>query len=237
MWQYNYMFGRSALLLMLICITLTSVISCSPQRQSGYVREPKAVTFKPDRTPLRYRSLTSMAREVNIKVRMMPTSSKARRGAKVMRPTFITMHSTANHRTTATAMQHAKALNSGRLPTSWHFSVDTQMAVQHLPLNSTAWHAGTAAGNNNSIGIEMCESESVRGNHFRTWDRAAKLAALLMKRYNIPLRRVVPHYHWYGKNCPKPLLDNGRPGAKWAWYISRVDYYYRCLNKGVPNRT
>lgn len=230
------MFGRRSLFLMLTCIALSSVISCSPQKQSGYIREPKAVTFKPDKTPIKRRSLVSMAREINIKVHMMPSHLKARKQAKAMRPTFITMHSTANHRTTATAMQHAKALNSGKLKTSWHFSVDTQMAVQHLPLNRTAWHAGTAAGNNNSIGIEMCESESVRGNHFRTWDRSAKLAALLMKRYNISLRRVVPHYHWYGKNCPRPLLDNGRPGTKWAWFISRIDYYYRCLNNGVPNR-
>lgn len=230
------MFGRCGFLFLLSCVALLGLTSCKQQKQSGYIREPKAVTFRPDKTPIKRRSLVTMAKEINIKVRMMPMSTKARSKAKLMTPTFITMHSTANHRTTATAMQHSKALNAGKLPTSWHFSVDKSMVVQHLPLNRTGWHAGTAAGNNNSIGIEMCESDSVRGNHFQTWDRAAKLAALLMKRYNISLRRVVPHYHWYGKNCPAPLLDNGRPGVKWAWFISRIDYYYRCINGGVPNR-
>ena len=26
-----------------------------------------------------------------------------------------------------------------------------------------------------------------------------------------------------------PLLTNGRPGHKWSWFVSRVDYYRRCL--------
>ena len=34
----------------------------------------------------------------------------------------------------------------------------------------------------------------------------AKLAALLMMRYNVPLRNVVPHNYWSGKNCPAPLM-------------------------------
>ena len=41
-------------------------------------------------------------------------------------------------------------------------------------------------------------------------------------------RQVVPHNYWSGKNCPAPLMTNGRPGYKWSWFISRVDYYY-CL--------
>jgi len=54
----------------------------------------------------------------------------------------------------------------------------------------------------------------------------------LMMRYNVPLRNVVPHNYWSGKNCPAPLMTNGRPGYKWSWFISRVDYYYRCLQAG-----
>ena len=53
-----------------------------------------------------------------------------------------------------------------------------------------------------------------------------------MMRYNVPLRNVVPHNYWSGKNCPAPLMTNGRPGYKWSWFISRVDYYYRCLQAG-----
>ena len=39
----------------------------------------------------------------------------------------------------------------------------------------------------------------------------------------------MPHRLLVGKNCPAPLMTNGRPGYKWSWFISRVDYYYRCL--------
>ncbi|MFR4436680.1 MAG: N-acetylmuramoyl-L-alanine amidase family protein, partial [Akkermansia muciniphila] len=78
-----------------------------------------------------------------------------------------------------------------------------------------------------SIGIEMGEVRS--HNPIVTWNRSAKLTAVLMKQYHIPLRNVVPHYYWTGKNCPAPLLTNGRPGHKWSWFISRVDYYRRCL--------
>lgn len=161
----------------------------------------------------------------------------SRRAAKRMKPTFITIHSTANHSMSATALQHSRALTNGSITNrSWHFTADQYMVVQNLPLNETGWHAGSAAGNNNSIGIEMCEAESLGQNHYRTWNRAAKLTAVLMKRYRINMRHVVPHYHWTRKNCPAPLMTNGRPGPKWSWFLSRIDYYYRCINNGRSNR-
>lgn len=223
-------------LLTLAACALLVATGCQ-QGNSRLLRTPAAVQFRAVNTPIVPRSLSKMAKEVNIKVRIMPSNLKPRRGAKRLKPTFITIHSTANHSSTATAMQHSRALCRGAFSNkSWHFTVDQYMAVQNLPLSETGWHAGNSAGNNNSIGIEMCECENRGHNHFRTWDRAAKLTALLMKRYGINQRRVVPHYHWTHKNCPTPLLTNGKPGPKWAWFHSRVDYYYRCINNGKSNR-
>lgn len=111
---------------------------------------------------------------------------------------------------------------------NWHFTVDQYHAIQHIPLNETGRHADRGGpGDMYSIGIEMGEVRS--HNPIVTWNRSAKLTAVLMKQYNIPLRNVVPHYYWTGKNCPAPLLTNGRPGYKWSWFVSRVDYYRRCL--------
>ncbi|XBD75124.1 N-acetylmuramoyl-L-alanine amidase [Akkermansia massiliensis] len=111
---------------------------------------------------------------------------------------------------------------------NWHFTVDQYRAIQHIPLNETGRHADRGGpGDMYSIGIEMGEVRS--HNPIVTWNRSAKLTAVLMKQYNIPLRNVVPHYYWTGKNCPAPLLTNGRPGHKWSWFVSRVDYYRRCL--------
>lgn len=151
-----------------------------------------------------------------------------------MNPRYITIHSTQNRN--ADAWQHGVALKNGRIRQrgtylSWHFSVDQYVSLQHIPLTEQAVHAGNAAGNAYSLGIEMCEH---RGNNMvKTFDRTAKLTAILMKQNNIPLRNVVPHYYWTRKNCPVPLLDNKRPGYKWSWFMSRVDYYYRCINSGI----
>ena len=236
-WQNTPMPRRFSFLSLLLLAVVFGVFGCQQQGSNSYVRTPRVVKFKAVPGPIRPRTVTQMAREINIRTRIVPSNALQRRKAKRMRPTFITIHSTANHSSSSTAMQHSKALCNGAFTNrSWHFTVDQFMVVQNLPLTETAWHAGNAAGNNNSIGIEMCECENRGHNHFRTWERAAKLTALLMMRYKIRLRRVVPHYHWTGKNCPAPLLTNGRPGAKWAWFHSRIDYYYRCLNQGRSYR-
>lgn len=40
---------------------------------------------------------------------------------------------------------------------------------------------------------------------------------------DIALENVVPHFHWSGKNCPRLLLDNQKPGAKWKGFIKQVN--------------
>ena len=111
-------------------------------------------------------------------------------------------------------------------------------AVQHIPTREQGEHADfDGMGNNYSIGIEMCEH---RGNSIpQTLERTAKLAAYLMKEYNIPLRNVVPHYYWarvgtspLHKPCPHYLMENGRPGRRWGWFLSRVNAQYKRLIDG-----
>ncbi len=228
----SWRWGATLLLLLLLIL-----FPACQQGGNSYLRTPRAVNFRAVGGPIVPRTVGEMAKEANIKMRIMPKNARQRRRARSMTPSFITIHSTANHACTATAMQHSRALCTGAFSNrNWHFSVDQYMVVQNLPLDETAWHAGRAEGNNHSIGIEMCEAENRGDNHFRTWDRTAKLTAILMMKYKINLRRVVPHHHWTGKNCPSPLLDNGRPGGKWAWFVSRIDYYYRCMNQGQSFR-
>ena len=188
---------------------------------------PPAVSFKPQNAPVVPRSMNQMSREVGIRVSYMPKSTYARKRASSMTPRFITIHSTANP--TGDAAAHSRALKRGAMGSlNWHFTVDQYHAIQHIPLNETGRHADRGGpGDMYSIGIEMGEVRS--HNPIVTWNRSAKLTAVLMKQYNIPLRNVVPHYYWTGKNCPAPLLTNGRPGYKWSWFVSRVDYYRRCL--------
>jgi N-acetylmuramoyl-L-alanine amidase len=187
--------------------------------------------------------LSVMYRSVNLKNDMVPRGTHGRKVFRPMRPQYITIHSTQNY--SADAWKHSQALKNGALrsPKSrygnrigyliWHFTVDDKVAIQHMPTNEQGEHADfDGPGNRLSIGIEMCEH---RGSNKRaTIERTARLTAILMKKNGIPLRNVVPHYHWPrrgkhppNKNCPHFLMDNGRPGAKWRWFLSRVNDYYQ----------
>ncbi|WP_411827326.1 N-acetylmuramoyl-L-alanine amidase family protein [Luteolibacter sp. AS25] len=186
-----------------------------------------------------------MMRKVNLKVDMVPKGTHGRKVVRPMNPRYITIHSTQNY--TAGAERHALALKRGALRSGkrpggnrigyliWHFTVDEKVAIQHMPTSEQGEHADfSGPGNLYSIGIEMCEE---RGSNLRsTIERTAQLTAVLMKKKGIPLKNVVPHYHWPrggktppNKNCPHFLLDNGKPGRKWKWFQGRVNYYYQSL--------
>lgn len=183
--------------------------------------------------------------EVNLVVDMVPRGRHGRRVVRPMTPRYITVHSTQNYSRDAHALRHALALKRGALRSPrrrggnrigyliWHYSIDQDRVVQHMPTYEQGEHADfDGPGNRYSIGVEMCEN---RGNsRSRTIDRTAKLCAILMHEHNIPLRNVVPHYHWPrrgknppNKNCPHFLLDDGKPGPKWRWFQGRVNHYYR----------
>ena len=151
-----------------------------------------AVSFRIQNVPPVPRTMAQMSREVHINRDFMSPRSRARRAAHSMHPRFITIHSTANPKGDAAA--HARALKRGAMGSlNWHFTVDQYRAVQHIPLNETGRHADRGGpGDMYSIGIEMGEVRS--HNPIVTWNRSAKLTAVLMKQYHIPLRNVVPHY-------------------------------------------
>jgi N-acetylmuramoyl-L-alanine amidase len=190
-------------------------------------------------------SMARMCREANLQTDMVPRGTHGRKVVRPMSPRYITIHSTQNY--SADARQHGLALKRGTLRSPktltgnrigyliWHFTVDDTVALQHMPTSEQGEHADFhGPGNRLSIGIEMCEHRG--SNKSVTMERTAKLTAVLMKRNNIPLRNVVPHYHWPrrgktppNKNCPHFLLDNGKPGAKWRWFLGRVNHQYQRL--------
>lgn len=188
-------------------------------------------------------STSSFYRQINVRQAMVPKGTMGRKVVRPMRPRYITIHSTQNW--SADAWKHAQALKNGALRAPkrrggnrigfliWHFTVDQNVAVQHMPTNEQGEHADfDGPGNNYSIGIEMCEQRG--SSRSATMERTAKLTAYLMKQHGIPISRVVPHYHWpragcspAHKNCPWFLLDNGRPGSKWRAFQNKINYYYR----------
>ena len=188
-------------------------------------------------------SVAGLSREINLQVDMVPRGTHGRKVVRPMKPRYITIHSTQNY--SADAARHSLALKRGALRSPkrrggnrigyliWHYTVDDRVAIQHMPVSEQGEHADFGGpGNRLSIGIEMCEQRG--SNRSATIERTAKLTAKLMREQGIPLNRVVPHYHWPrrgknppNKNCPHFLLDNGRPWAKWRWFLCRVDYHYK----------
>ena len=189
--------------------------------------------------------MSRMLRDVKLKTDVVRRGTHGRKVVRPMTPRYITIHSTQNY--SADACKHSLALKNGALRSPktrtgnrigyliWHFTVDDRLAIQHMPTTEQGEHADfNGPGNRLSIGIEMCEHRG--SSRSATLERTAKLTAVLMKKNGIPLRNVVPHYHWPrrgkhppNKNCPHFLMDNGRPGAKWRGFLGRVNYYYQKL--------
>lgn len=194
---------------------------------------------------------SQLLKEANLAQSFIKPGTAGRKQHRPMKPRYITIHSTQNY--SAGAWRHALALQRGALTArkrpggnrigylTWHFTVEDSCCVQHLPTREQGEHADfNGPGNNHSIGIEMCEH---RGNSIaQTLDKTARLTAFLMHQNGIPLRNVVPHYHWprkgtspEHKNCPHFLLDGGRPGPTWKWFIDRVEKHHSRLVPGpVP---
>lgn len=178
---------------------------------------------------------------LNLRQMLVPAGQAGRRIEFPMRAKYITIHSTQNPG--ATAMQHAVGMRNGAFRgrskwnrtgyLTWHFTVDDVQAIQSLPLNIQGEHADhDGPGNKTSIGIEICEFGS-RARQAAAIDRAARLAAHVMREKRIPLSHIVPHYHWpqvhFGnnkKNCPIILLDGGKPGPRWEAFLRKVRSYY-----------
>ena len=202
--------------------------------------------------PTARKSAATLYREVNVKQDLIPRGRHARKYHRSMQPRYITIHSTQNFSRGADALRHSEALKNGKLRARklrgynrigylvWHYTVDEDRAVQHLPTNEQGEHADfSGPGNRYSIGIEMCENKG--NSRSATIERTAKLTAYLMQKHNISLRKVVPHYHWPRrgvsqphKNCPHYLLDNGHPGGKWQWFLAKVNKYYQAIGGSNP---
>ncbi|WP_081735312.1 N-acetylmuramoyl-L-alanine amidase [Paenibacillus gorillae] len=133
-----------------------------------------------------------------------------RRPGPAMTATTITIHNTGNP-SSSSRNERAWLTNSANDRTaSYHIVIDERDAIECLPLNEAAWHAGdgsgTKSGNRTSIGIEICES----GNYAKTLDNAADLVAGMLRARGWGVDRLRRHYDWSGKICPRLMYDGGK---------------------------
>ena len=131
---------------------------------------------------------------------------------------YIVIHYTANNGDTAAG--NARYFAGTKTGTSAHYFVDETETWQAVLEQDTAYHCGTERGyrhkfcrNSNSLGIELCSRKDRQGHYYfhpETVCRAARLARQLAEKYQIPPENILRHYDVTGKNCPAPMVENGR---------------------------
>ena len=159
---------------------------------------------------------------LSIRKNLVSSSKYDIKAPYLMDPVYITVHNTYND---ASAENEVLHMNRNNDEVSFHYAVDDKEAVQGLPLNRNAWHAGDGAqgtGNRKSIAVEICYSKSGGDRFDKAEQNAARLIAALMEHFNIPIDRVRKHQDWSGKYCPHRTLDAG-----WDRYKDMIQGWVR----------
>ena len=142
-----------------------------------------------------------------------------------MTPKGIAIHNTAND---ANAADEVAYMSRNKNEVSYHIAIDDVQAIQAIPFNRNAWHAGDGAngeGNRNYIAVEICYSLSGGDRFKKAEQRAAKEVAALLKQYNWTINNVKKHQDFSNKYCPHRTLDLG-----WQRFLNMIQAELNKLN-------
>jgi len=152
---------------------------------------------------------------------------------------YIVIHFTANNGDTAKG--NCNYFQGTNRNASAHYFVDENEIYQSVKDSDTAWHCGAKkyyhlyCRNNNSIGVELCSRINSKGKYYfkdETVNNAVWLVKQLMKKYNVPIDKIVRHYDVTHKNCPAPFVDNINEWNKFKTKLSTND---TILNNNLNN--
>ena len=160
----------------------------------------------------------------------------------------VTIHNTSWITTaagTTPAEQYTRATVNGNMnDVRVHYYVDNVCAWQNLPLTLSGWHAADGSGNGNrrTIAIECIMSSAYNDKDKKSEDNCAKLAAALLKKYNLDINHLYTHTHWLnirdGKSGSVDYLNTAKNPYKtcplyilphWAEFKKKVQSY---MNSG-----
>lgn len=192
-------------------VVLSAVLICSPVVASVTIANP----------------IVSEAASINgltINQKLQTINASSRYGNGIQ---YIVVHYTG---APGSAANNATYFANGYRGASAHYFVGYDGEVwQSVSDSLAAWsvggnkYPGTAGGsvygkctNYNSINIEMCvKTSGSRSDTSKDWyfedatiSSTVKLVQGLMKKYDVPLSRVVRHYDVVGKYCPNPFVLN-----------------------------
>lgn len=158
---------------------------------------------------------------------LIPESQYSTKCPYTMTPKGICIHNTANDAPAINERNYmARADNQNEV--SFHIAVDDNQAIQCIPLNRNAWHAGdggSGQGNRNYIALEICYSRSGGERFIKAEQRAAKEVAALLKQYGWGISQIRKHQDFSGKYCPHRTLDMG-----WQRFLNMVQIELNNLN-------
>jgi len=123
---------------------------------------------------------------------------------------YITYHDTGNHTPGANAQMHGNYMvgadNKNNRARSWHYTVDENQVIHHIPDNEVSWQGDSYTAYAKSIGVETCVDFG--SDLYKTWQRTGKLMAGLLVKHDLELTSIKQHYDWNQKNCPQTLRMN-----------------------------
>ncbi|GAA0826504.1 peptidoglycan recognition protein family protein [Clostridium tertium] len=158
---------------------------------------------------------------------LIPESQYSTKCPYSMTPKGICIHNTANDAPAINERNYmARADNQNEV--SFHIAVDDNQAIQCIPFNRNAWHAGdggSGQGNRNYIALEICYSRSGGERFIKAEKRAAKEVAALLKEYGWNINNVKKHQDFSNKYCPHRTLDMG-----WQRFLNMVQIELNNLN-------
>lgn len=124
---------------------------------------------------------------------------------------YLVIHDTGNPNRGAGALNHRNYVENNTRGASAHYFVDDKVIVQYVGDSLSAGSVGDGKGrygitNANSLSIEMCINSDA--DYAKTYKNTVELTKNLMKKFNIPIDRVVRHYDASRKNCPGHMRKN-----------------------------
>ena len=147
-----------------------------------------------------------MLKKINEK--LVKYNFSSRKGTPIK---YIVIHDTGNTSKGADANAHFTLHNRENRGASAHYFVDDKQILRIIKDEDKSWHCGDGKGrygitNENSIGVEMCINAD--GDVNKTYDNTLFLVNYLMRKYSIPINKVVRHYDASRKTCPNTWSNN-----------------------------
>lgn len=152
---------------------------------------------------------------------------------------------------TTPSEQYTRATVNGNMKdVRVHYYVDNVCAWQNLPHSLSGWHAADGSGNGNrrTIAIECIMSSAYNVTDKKSEDNCARLAAALLKKYNLDINHLFTHTHWLnvrdGKSGTVDYLNTARNPYKmcplyilphWSAFKTKVQKYLTDAKPTVKN--